>query len=866
MVQATWGGYKNEEWETYTSEPLTAGEHTLKWKYTKDSSVNPTGDYFAVDNVVLGEALPPPVTAEPVNIITRVDVLDLVLPAWGAAPVYSASVPDDVHYSIDRIEWYAVNGSYLLNNYPYMVFDDPNELYRAFIFLTADEGYEFAEEVTATINGEQSLVDHEDDYYGQCVVNSIGFTVTAPSETNPPVTAPPELEIIDTIELIGFVEPVWGAAPSYNVTVPEGANYTITQQNWCYYAGVMVPLQDGDLFNVEGREYSMLFRVAAEDGYAFAEDLNITINGRDDLVSFHTNDSYSIRIDTIDFTVSEPADEPILIEIIELNGFVEPVWGAAPSCNVTVPEGANYTVTEQGWYYYTGDMTPLEDGELFNDEGREYSMIFRLVPAEGYVFANSGAMTVTINGRDIVASCYVFGGGTSCRIDTIDFTVTEPGNEPILIDTVEINDFMVPTWGAHPDFDVSVPEGAMYSVSSILWVSKNDDDYDTLLTADDVFDDESLRYYAVIYFEAAEGYAFSPDAVGTVNGGTEYIRDFNAPDSSGSFFMGFFTVTEPTTDPTVIDTIEINDFVAPVWGEHPFFGVTVPEGANYRISSVEWKYSANGMDWEPMDSGAAFDNETFVYFMEAKFLPNDGYRFSDELTFMINGGTELVMFSGLIAGEAWLETQIFTVEEPAPLLIDTIEINGFVVPTWGAAPFYDVTVPDDAPYSISYNVWSKWDYNGVGALGQMQPGETFNNPNWAYYQYFNIIPDEGYDFADEVTILINGETTYVSHGAYNFAWGYGYYYIFTIDFYVEEPAPIPGDVNRDGEVTLDDALLAMRYVLGLAELTDEQLALADVNGDGEVSMLDALMILRKTMGIIDSFPVENLPVTSLRIK
>ena len=32
---------------------ITAGEHTFTWSYTKDSSVNPTGDYFAIDNIAI---------------------------------------------------------------------------------------------------------------------------------------------------------------------------------------------------------------------------------------------------------------------------------------------------------------------------------------------------------------------------------------------------------------------------------------------------------------------------------------------------------------------------------------------------------------------------------------------------------------------------------------------------------------------------------------------------------------------------------------------------------------------------------------------------------------------------------------------
>ena len=49
-------GARQNDWETY-SVPLTAGTHMLTWQYTKDSSINPTGDYFAVDNVCLGADL-----------------------------------------------------------------------------------------------------------------------------------------------------------------------------------------------------------------------------------------------------------------------------------------------------------------------------------------------------------------------------------------------------------------------------------------------------------------------------------------------------------------------------------------------------------------------------------------------------------------------------------------------------------------------------------------------------------------------------------------------------------------------------------------------------------------------------------------
>lgn len=45
-------GARDNEWETY-SLSLSAGIHTLTWTYSKDSSVHPKGDFFAIDNVYI---------------------------------------------------------------------------------------------------------------------------------------------------------------------------------------------------------------------------------------------------------------------------------------------------------------------------------------------------------------------------------------------------------------------------------------------------------------------------------------------------------------------------------------------------------------------------------------------------------------------------------------------------------------------------------------------------------------------------------------------------------------------------------------------------------------------------------------------
>ncbi len=53
--QFRYGALQND-WETYTVQ-LTPGYHELSWSYQKDGSVDPEGDYFAIDNVKVSSGL-----------------------------------------------------------------------------------------------------------------------------------------------------------------------------------------------------------------------------------------------------------------------------------------------------------------------------------------------------------------------------------------------------------------------------------------------------------------------------------------------------------------------------------------------------------------------------------------------------------------------------------------------------------------------------------------------------------------------------------------------------------------------------------------------------------------------------------------
>ena len=66
---------------------------------------------------------------------------------------------------------------------------------------------------------------------------------------------------------------------------------------------------------------------------------------------------------------------------------------------------------------------------------------------------------------------------------------------------------------------------------------------------------------------------------------------------------------------------------------------------------------------------------------------------------------------------------------------------------------------------------------------------------------------------------------------------------------IEEPSGISGDVNGDGKVRSNDAILALRISAGLLIPSDEQKRGADMSGDGNVRSNDAILILRVAAGL-----------------
>jgi len=66
-----------------------------------------------------------------------------------------------------------------------------------------------------------------------------------------------------------------------------------------------------------------------------------------------------------------------------------------------------------------------------------------------------------------------------------------------------------------------------------------------------------------------------------------------------------------------------------------------------------------------------------------------------------------------------------------------------------------------------------------------------------------------------------------------------------------------GDVNGEEGITIIDAGLVLKHVVGNINITGDAYERADVSGDGNVTSYDATLIIQYVYGIIETFPADN---------
>ena len=260
-----------------------------------------------------------------------------------------------------------------------------------------------------------------------------------------------------------------------------------------------------------------------------------------DLVSLGLEGTFMIRA-----YIEDSAPSQQTITEIYIDGFTPPVWGEHPDFEVEVPSNAHYhlDMVPVSWWYSDGEDTHLmfEEDDVFDHEDYEYFMSVAMRADEGYEFADD--LVVFFNGDASVFYPYFSGGtGYYYSASTILYSVTAPSPSNTITE-VHLDGFTAPAWGAHPDYDLTVPEGAPYAISEVEW-----NKYDGDVTPQSVFDDENDAYYLKVILSPAEGYAFDPDATVYFNGDASICdAEYNLVSPNGDFRI--FTIDYQVTAPT----------------------------------------------------------------------------------------------------------------------------------------------------------------------------------------------------------------------------------------------------------------------------------------------------------------------------
>jgi len=270
-------------------------------------------------------------------------------------------------------------------------------LYTASIYLTAKEGYFFAEDpnqtaggkpftaVCGTINGSPALV--ETDYgKGEAkkhIVISREFecnTVTPITEVNLDITAPKT-----------------GSSPTY-VIVVTGKGMELAESNstyekngisWTVTGGMGIPTQ-GFTFEVNSL-YSVSVRINALPGFEFV-DPTVTVNGKPAQL-IPGKDSIVIGYDF-------PATGNRILSTVSVTDLDAPQAGASPDytaelltygCELGTTADASH---KNGIYWYNETAKkPMRIGIDKFEEGNVYSVTISLTAKEGYEFSFKDGVT-----------------------------------------------------------------------------------------------------------------------------------------------------------------------------------------------------------------------------------------------------------------------------------------------------------------------------------------------------------------------------------------------------------------------------------------------------------------------------------------
>ena len=721
--------------------------------------------------------------------------------------------------------------------------------------------------ITYTVNGEEYTAQ---TYEFGAVVSAPEYTVPEGhtfSGWNIPETMPAENLVLDaalTVNSYSITYTINGeeytaqtyefgavvSAPEY--TVPEGHTFsgwnipeTMPAENLVLDAALTVN-EYTVTYNINGEIYAIQVYAYGEEVFAPAYDVpdHFTFSGWDTPATMPAENivldatlvedgkytvSFMVDGETYFTFTGYEGDVITVPENPEKLGYTFDAWdgmpedGVLPAANITVTavwSVNTYTIT----YTVNGDEytaqtyefgAAVSAPEYTVPEGHTFSgwNIPETMPAENLVLdaaltVNSYSITYTVNGEEYTAQTYEFGAAVSAPEYTVpeghtfsgwNIPETMPAENLVLDAALTVNSYSITytingeeytaqtyEFGAvvsAPEY--TVPEGHTFSGWNIP----------ETMPAENLVLDAALTVneYTVTYNINGEIYAIQVYAYGE----EVFAPAYDVPDHFT--FSGWDT---PATMPA----------------ENIVLDATLVEDGKYTVSFM--------VDGETYFTFTGYEGDVITVPENPEKL---GYTF-DAWDGMPEDG---VLPAANITVTAVWSVNTYTITY-------TVNGKGYSVQTYeyGAAiitPAYDV------PEGYTFSGWD---------IPETMPAEDLVVDATCTINVYEVTLIDGWN-GDPIVVL------YVAHGRDAVLPDAPEHAGYIFDRWDGDPTNVTedrtitacywmiGDVNHDGEITTYDALLIMRYALGLEAEGNE--LIMDFNGDGCVDSLDALLVLRRSI-------------------
>ena len=512
---------------------------------------------------------------------------------------------------------------------------------------------------------------------------------------------------------------------------------------------------------------------------------------------------------------------------------------------------------------------PEREGYAFIGWDKDFSNVTEDMTVTAQYSANSYSITYTINGEEYTAQTYEFGAAVSAPEYTVpeghtfsgwDIPETMPAENLVLDAALTVNSYSITytingeeytaqtyEFGAvvsAPEY--TVPEGHTFSG----W------DIPETMPAENLVLDAALTVnsYSITYTINGEEYTAQTYEFGAVVSAPEYT----VPE--GHTFSGWNIPETMPAENLVLDAaLTVNEYTVTYNINGEIYAIQVyAYGEEVFAPAYEVPEHFTFSGW---DTPATMPAENIV--LDATLVEDGKYTVS----FMVDGETYFT-FTGY-------EGDVITVPENPEKLGYTFDAwDG--MPEDGVLPAANITVTAVwivNTYTITYTVNGKgysvqtYEYGAAIITPAYDVPEGYTFSGWSVPETMpaeDLVVDATCTInVYEVTLIdgLNGDpiaVLYVEHGqdailpdapehaGYIFDRWDGDSTNVTENRTITACYWMIGDVNHDGEITTYDALLIMRYALGVE--TDGNELIMDFNGNGCVDSLDALLVLRRSIG------------------